>query len=92
MSEQLGGAINNPVGAKWETGTNSTNREEEKRLTPRQLEVVYLLSIDRSLKQIALHMGISIRTVHAHILNAKKKTGKATQTGIVGMAIRKGIL
>ena len=80
-------------GKKEQSYSPSPNKgKEENRLSPRQLEVVYLMSIDQSPKQIALTMGISRGTVSFYVCNAKKSMGKSTNTGLVAAAIRKGII
>lgn len=45
------------------------------RLTPREIEVLQLVSEGRSAKQIALQLIISPSTVERHVENVRLKTG-----------------
>jgi DNA-binding NarL/FixJ family response regulator len=53
----------------------------------RELEVIYLSSIDLKNKDIARKLGISVRTVECHKNNLLKKTGCQGFLGVVIMAL-----
>ncbi len=57
-------------------------------LTARQLEVVRLVALGNSSKQIAERLGISFRTVELHRAAAARKMGVRTTAGLVSFAIR----
>lgn len=62
------------------------------RLTPRQIEVIRLLAETGGTdKAIANRLGISHRTVEAHIERARLKIGPLTRAQLVGWAFRNGI-
>ena len=61
-------------------------------LSERQKEVVYLLSIGKENRDIAELMGICRMTVTRHLQRAKDATGCATTIGLVGYALRKGLI
>lgn len=53
----------------------------------RELEVIYLSSIDLKNKEIADRLGISVRTVECHKTNLLKKTGCQGFLGVVIIAL-----
>jgi DNA-binding NarL/FixJ family response regulator len=57
-------------------------------LSPRELEVVELVSAGLSNPEIARHLFISRRTVESHVASAIRKTGVTNRTQIATLAIR----
>jgi DNA-binding NarL/FixJ family response regulator len=71
-------------------GETPTAPEEE--LTPRELQVLRLLSEGLSNHQIARRLGVSVRTVEAHLTHVYAKLGVGSRTEAVLVAQRKGLL
>lgn len=61
-------------------------------LTPRQLEVLRLLSAGNSHKQIAAILGISIKTAEFHKYAMQQTLGLKTTAELVQYAIRNGLI
>lgn len=53
------------------------------RLTPREVEVINLMAEGFTSKEIALELGLSIRTVEAHRYSLMKKTGVSNSIMLV---------
>jgi DNA-binding CsgD family transcriptional regulator len=56
-------------------------------LTPRQAEVVNLAQRGLAAKEIARHLGISKRTVEAHLGEARRRVGVASTVALVGSVV-----
>ena len=63
-----------------------------KRLSPRELEVLRLVSLGRGTVQIAEELGISPHTVRNHVRNLRYKLGADNKLAAVLTALRLGIL
>jgi DNA-binding NarL/FixJ family response regulator len=61
-------------------------------LTPRELEVLQLVSQGLSNKLIARQLGISEHTVKFHVSSTYAKLGAASRTEAVSLAARKGLI
>lgn len=61
-------------------------------LTPRELEILELLSDGASDKQIARRLQIASATVKSHVSNILLKLGSQNRAGAVGEAYRRGLL
>lgn len=61
-------------------------------LTERELEVLTAVSRGDRNKEIALQLGVTERTIKAHLTNIYNKLGVDSRAGAVSMAIQKGIL
>jgi DNA-binding CsgD family transcriptional regulator len=61
-------------------------------LTPREIDVVRLLSLGCSYSQVADRLGISEHTVTSHIKNAYRKLDVHTGAGAVFRAMALGLL
>ena len=61
-------------------------------LTPRELEVLELLSTGRSNPQIATMIGRAESTVKVHVRSILRKLGTDDRTEAVTMAVRRGII
>ena len=64
----------------------------EEELTPRELEVLWLIRDGQHNKQIADRLGIAETTVSFHIKNLVDKLGANDRTHAVIIAIRRGLL
>jgi PAS domain S-box-containing protein len=63
-----------------------------KALTPREREVVRLVALGRSTRQIAADMYLSPATVRSHVRNAMVKTGAHTRAQLVAIALGEGLV
>ncbi|MGE9269996.1 MAG: response regulator [Verrucomicrobiales bacterium] len=61
-------------------------------LSGREIEVLEQLALDRSVKEIAHHLGISRRTAAFHLENIYRKLHVQSQSGAVAKALRSGII
>jgi DNA-binding CsgD family transcriptional regulator len=61
-------------------------------LTPRELEVLVILSEGRTDREIAERLFISERTVQVHMRRVLSKLGAATRTQAASVAIRQGVV
>jgi DNA-binding NarL/FixJ family response regulator len=61
------------------------------RLTPRQVEVLKLIAGGRTTKQIALELGISVKTVETHRSHLMERIGVHDVAGLVRVAIKAGV-
>ena len=61
-------------------------------LTTRENEVVSLLAVGLTSKEIAARLDISVATVDTHRTNAMKKLGVHNATGLVSRAFRSGMM
>jgi two-component system response regulator NreC len=73
-------------------GTRKKPDRTEKKLTPREREIVRLLAQSSSNKEIAAILGISIRTVETHRATLMHKLGVRSVAGVVRYAIRQHIV
>jgi DNA-binding CsgD family transcriptional regulator len=65
---------------------------EEPRLTPRELDVMWLVACDRTSKEIGRILLISPRTVEMHVRSSMRKLGCATRAGAVWRLASLGVL
>lgn len=61
-------------------------------LTPRELEAVKLLAAGGIYKTMADKMGISERTVRAHIESSMEKLGAINRPNLVYLALYNGVI
>ena len=61
-------------------------------LTGRQSEVLQSLTLGLTNKDIAVQLGISIRSVEEHVNNILEKIGAANRAEAVGIALRKHLV
>ena len=82
--------------ARLAVGQSPTQGEvtvfEANQLTPRQMEVLHLLAIGLTDREIAETLVISERTVHKHVENIRDKLGVRTRTALVAEARWRGLL
>jgi NarL family two-component system response regulator LiaR len=57
-------------------------------LTPREFEVLELLSKGRSNKEIALELSLGLRTIEGYVSNVLVKLGATSRTEAVAYALR----
>ncbi len=70
---------------------SKTDRTGE-RLSPRERQVVRLVGEGKSTKEIAVAMGISVKTVESHRTRVMQKLGLHNVAGLVRYAIREGLI
>jgi DNA-binding NarL/FixJ family response regulator len=70
----------------------SAEAEPTGRLTPREREIVRLLAIGKSNKEVASALNISVKTVEAHRANIMHKLNLPSFADLVHYAIRTGIV
>ena len=68
-----------------------SSRQEQERLTPREVDVLRLLASGCTCVQAARRLGISHHTVVTHIKNAYRKLGVHTAASAVMRAIQLGL-
>ncbi|MCL5947192.1 MAG: response regulator transcription factor [Chloroflexi bacterium] len=68
------------VAAFWSRGGSASAGELAHRFTPRETEVLRLLTEGRRNKEIAHDLGISVRTVEGHLMNIFTKMGVSSRT------------
>ena len=68
----------------------SEQYEEEKNLTPRELEVLKYLAAGKTNKEISGILTLSVRTVEAHRKNIMEKIHAGTAAEMIKFAIQKG--
>jgi NarL family two-component system response regulator YdfI len=61
-------------------------------LTDRELEVLKSVAQGERSKEIALHLGISERTVKAHLASIYNKLGVDSRAAAIAVAAQKGLL
>jgi DNA-binding NarL/FixJ family response regulator len=62
------------------------------RLSPRQTEVLQLVAEGKSMKQIALGLGISVKTVETHRAALMTRIGVWDVAGLVRYAVKIGLI
>lgn len=67
-------------------------RRDDWELTPREHEVLELVSNGHSNVAASVCLALSERTVQAHVRNLLRKTGTASRTQLAVCAIRRGVL
>ncbi len=73
-------------------GESSTYDPHSAALTPREREIIQLLSEGKSNKEVAASLGISSKTVQVHRTNLMRKLGLHSLTDLVHYAIRNNIV
>lgn len=61
-------------------------------LSPRERQVLQLVGEGRSTKQIALHLGVSVKTAESHRARLMRKLDIHQTAGLVRYAIRRGLI
>jgi DNA-binding NarL/FixJ family response regulator len=63
-----------------------------KKLSPRQTEVLQLIAEGKSMKQIALGLSISVKTVESHRAALMNRIGIKDIAGLVRYAVKIGLI
>ena len=84
--------VTNTVLIKYLNGDPTTCTETDTRLTPREREIVQLLSEGKTNKEVAVVLDISTRTVETHRANIMHKLGMESLSDLVRYAIRNKIV
>jgi DNA-binding NarL/FixJ family response regulator len=89
----FGGAALSPTVAKIVLDEiHQRSAGEAFNLSQREIEVLEHLATDLSVKEIAVHLNISRRTVAFHLENIYRKLHVQSQSGAVAKALRSGII
>jgi len=86
LSPRVAGVLVNGARASVPPGVATTAS-----LTPREREVLQLLSEGRSTKQIAAELGLSEKTVENHRRQTREKLGLHTTAELTKFAVREGL-
>lgn len=74
------------------TGATGRMTEPRSRLTPREREIVQLLAEGKSNKEVAVALGISVKTTETHRANIMHKLNLQSLSDLVRYAIRNKII
>jgi two-component system nitrate/nitrite response regulator NarL len=69
----------------------SVYNEPPQRLSPRELEILQHLIKDRSNKEIARSLKLSVRTIESHREAIRRKLGAVRMVDVVRQAVRRGL-
>jgi len=83
--------ISKPVIAEYVRRTNA-GPGSTARLSPRQTQILKLIAEGQSMKQIALQLGISTKTVETHRAALMDRIGMRDVAGLVRYAIKHGLI
>jgi NarL family two-component system response regulator YdfI len=72
--------------------SSATEPAEQVVLTERELEVLTAVARGDRNKEIALQLGVTERTIKAHLTNVYNKLGVDSKAAAVSVGIQKGIL
>ena len=86
VSELVLGGFLDPDRAARDTGG------EASRLSPREREIAQLLAEARTNKEVAVKLGVSVKTIDAHRANIMRKLNLHSVAELVRYAIREGII
>lgn len=78
-------------GARGENAREAVE-DPSRRMTSRERQIVQLVAEARSTKEVASHLGISVKTVEAHRTNIMRKLRLRSVSELVRYAIRNGIV
>lgn len=65
---------------------------EQRKLTPREEQIILLVAIGRKSREIAEQLGIGLKTVETHRANLNKKLGLRNLAQLVKYSIQKGMV
>ena len=83
--------ISKPVILEYVRRTSLDLRSTE-RLSPRQIEILQLIAEGKSMKQIALGLSISVKTVETHRAAVMNRIGVRDVAGMVRYAVKTGLI
>ena len=75
-----------------QVNTPGTESNEQVNLTDRELEVLEAVARGERSKEVASHLGISERTVKAHLASIYSKFGVDSRAAAIAVAAQKGLL
>ena len=75
-----------------QVNTPGTESNEQVNLTDRELEVLEAVARGERSKEVAYHLGISERTVKAHLASIYSKFGVDSRAAAIAVAAQKGLL
>lgn len=75
-----------------QTNTSKKESNEQVNLTDRELEVLAAVARGERSKEIASHLGISERTIKAHLASIYNKLGVDSRAAAIAVAAQKGLL
>lgn len=82
--------LTNRVMGSFVAGTTSVRGENKRHLTARESEVLRLIALGYSNKEIGTSLQLSVKTIEAHKANAMRKLGISSRIDIVRYAILRG--
>lgn len=85
-------AITNNVFKDYSSGASTLRGETKSELTTRENDILRLIALGYSNKEIASRINLSVKTVEAHKANALRKLGMHSRIDIVRYAILHGWL
>jgi len=77
---------------RTDTGSSSISQREGPPLSERELEVLKAVAKGERSKEIAYHLGITERTVKAHLSNIYAKLGVDSRAAAIAVASQRGLL
>lgn len=83
--------VSKPVIMEYVRRTGADTRSAE-RLSPRQTEILQLIAEGKSIKQIALGLSISVKTVETHRSALMTRIGVWNVAGLVRYAVKIGLI
>lgn len=83
--------ISKPVIMGYVRRTNA-GLASTKRLSPRQSQILKLMAVGKLMKQIALELGISVKTVETHRAALMARIGVRDIAGLVRYAVKYGLI
>ncbi len=87
----LSPAISETLVESYVRSATATPESAFSQLTDREREILQLLVEEKSIKQIASDLNLSIKTVHAHREHLMKKLNVQTVAGLTKYALRQGL-
>ena len=82
---------NRPI-ASADVQSRLAERNAHKHITPRELQVIELVSQGMRNKEIAASLGISEETVQVHLRNIYLKLNVNDRTAVLAVAVRRGLI
>ena len=73
-------------------GETTSDSDGHVRLSPRETEVMRMMLDGRRLKEIAAHLGISVKTVTTHRARLLRKLKLSDNLGLYRYGVRNGII
>lgn len=87
----LSPAISGPLVDSYVRGSRTQADSAFTRLTDRERQILQMLVEEKTIKEIAAVLGLSIKTVHAHREHLMRKLNIQTLSGLTKYAVREGL-